>query len=156
MRGSQRVIDALNALLRLELAAINQYFAHSKMSENWGYERLAKHLRETAMEEMHDADEIIGRILFLEGAPSIQMADPVPIGSSVPEQIQLALDTERRAIAILGDGIAAAVEEGDQASREFFAGRLQEEERHVDWAETQLGLIEQLGIANYLTQQLKD
>jgi len=109
--------------------------------------------REISLEEMKDADEIIERILFLEGTPSM-VSPSVTVGATVPEQLRAALDTERRALMILHEGIATAVEAKDQASREFFAGRLLGEEGHVDWLETQLSLIDAVGEANYLAQQL--
>jgi bacterioferritin len=155
MRGSERVIEALNELLTLELTVVNQYFLHSRMCENWGYRLLAARLRDTAMEEMKDAEELIDRILFLEGVPNMQRLGPVTIGETVPEQLEIQLQGETRALKILADGVATAEKEGDAASREFFAGRLEEEEGHVDWLETELGLIRQVGEANYLAQQIR-
>jgi len=154
MKGSQNVLEALNGLLALELSAVNQYFLHSKMCENWGYDRLAHHLRETSLEEMKDAEEIIHRILFLEGMPAMHHIG-VTTGASVAEQLRADLETENQAIKLLHAGIAAALAEGDQASREFFASRLPEEETHADWLETQLALIDQIGEGNYLAQQLR-
>jgi bacterioferritin len=156
MQGNQRVIDALNELLTLELTVVNQYFVHSKMCENWGYVRLAAKQREIALDEMRDAEGIIDRILFLDGVPNMQRLGSVTVGETVPEQFRIALDGEHRAMELLRGGIAVALEEGDEASREFFAGRLLEEEGHVDFAETQLALVDQLGEANYLAQQLTD
>jgi bacterioferritin len=155
MRGSERVVESLNELLTLELTIINQYFLHSRMCQSWGYRHLAGRLRETAMEEMSDAEEIIDRILFLEGVPNMQRLGPVTIGETVPEQLQLQLDGERRALELLAEGVTIADGEGDRASQEFFAARLQEEERHVDWLETELALIRQVGEANYLAQQIR-
>jgi bacterioferritin len=155
VQGSEGVIEALNKLLALQLAAVNQYFAHSKMCENWGFDRLARHLRETSLEEMKDAEEIIHRILFLEGAPQMEQLD-VSVGGDVATLLRADLDTETRAIRLLHDGISAALDDDDQASREFFALRLPEEEGHADWLETQLSLIDELGQANYLAQQLRD
>ncbi len=155
MRGSERVIEALNELLTLELTIINQYFLHSRMCEAWGYRLLAARLRHTAMEEMKDAEEIIDRILFLEGVPNMQRLGPVTVGETVPEQLELQLEGERRALQLLAEGAATAEQEGDAASREFFAGRLEEEERHVDWLETELALIRQVGETNYLAQQIR-
>jgi bacterioferritin len=155
MRGSERVVESLNELLTLELTIINQYFLHSRMCQNWGYRHLAARLRETAMEEMNDAEEIIDRILFLEGVPNMQRLGPVTIGETVPEQLQLQLDGEQRALELLAEGVTVADGEGDRASREFFAARLQEEERHLDWLETELALIRQVGEANYLAQQIR-
>jgi len=154
MKGSQKVLQALNQLLALELAAVNQYFVHAKMCENWGYERLAGHFRATSLEEMKDAEEIIQRILFLEGMPAMAQL-PVIAGAGVAEQLRADLETETRAIKLLHDGIAASLEDGDQASREFFASRLPEEEGHADWLETQLALIDQIGESNYLAQQIR-
>lgn len=156
VQGNQRVIEALNELLTLELTVVNQYFVHSKMCDSWGYKRVAARQREIAMDEMRDAEEIIDRILFLDGLPNMQRLEPVLVGETVAEQLRIALEAELRAIEILGRGIDASREAGDNASREFFAGRLLEEEGHVDYAETQLGLIERLGEASYLAQQLGD
>ena len=154
MQGNPRVIEALNDVLTAELTAINQYFIHHKMCDNWGYERLSKKKREESIEEMKHADRVIERILFLDGVPNMQRLGSVTVGETVPEQFRIALEGEHRALELLRGGISIALEEGDEASREFFAGRLLEEEGHVDFAETQLGLIEQLGEANYLAQQL--
>jgi bacterioferritin len=154
MKGNDRVIEVLNELLTFELTAINQYFLHSRMCDNWGYDRLSARLREISREEMDDAEEIIDRILFLEGVPNMQRLEPVRIGETVSEQLRLQAESEQRALSILGQGVAAADEAGDRASREFFAARLQEEEGHLDWLETQLGLIDQIGEGNYLTQQI--
>ena len=156
MKGHGRVIEKLNDLLTLELTVINQYFLHAKMCENWGYRRLAKRLRDVAFEEMKDAERIIDRILFFEGVPNMQRLGAVTVGESVPEQLQIQLEAERQALKILADGIKVSLEEGDEASREFFAGSLLEEEEHADWLETELSLIDQVGEANYLAQQIHD
>jgi bacterioferritin len=155
MQASQQVIDALNELLTLELTVINQYFVHAKMCENWGYPPLASKAREIAMEEMHDAEAIIERILFLDGVPNVQRLNPVSVGETVTEQFRIALAAEQQALQLLHAGIRTCEEAGDQATREFFAGRLLEEEEHVDHAETQLGLIERLGEDAYLAQQIR-
>jgi bacterioferritin len=154
MKGNEKVIGALNELLTLELTVINQYFLHSKMCEDWGYARLAARLRAVSREEMDDAEEIIDRILLLEGIPNMQRLGAVTIGESVPEQLRLQLEAERRALELLGKGITVSDEAGDPASREFFAARLQEEENHVNWLETQLNLLERVGEANYLAQHI--
>ncbi|HUF59112.1 MAG TPA: bacterioferritin [Actinomycetota bacterium] len=156
MKGNRRVTEALNELLTLEMTVINQYFLHSKMCESWGYRRLAKRLRDVAFEEMKDAERIIDRILLLEGVPNMQRLGAVSIGESVPEQLQIQLDGERQALKLLADGIKVSLEEGDDASREFFAGSLLDEEEHADWLETELSLIGQVGEANYLAQQIND
>lgn len=154
MKGNEGVIGRLNDLLSLELSAINQYLAHSKMCQNWGYERLAERFRQISLEEMKDAEEIIERILFLDGRPRMEQPSGVTIGATVPEQLRSALETERQALKLLRQGIATALDVDDQATREFLAGRLPDEEGHVDWLETQLSLIESIGEANYLAQQL--
>jgi bacterioferritin len=154
VKGSDRIVEALNELLTLELTVVNQYFLHSRMCESWGYRRLAKRFRDVAFEEMKDAERIIDRVLLLEGVPNMQRLGPVTIGETVPEQLRIGLEGERRALQILSDGIKVSVEEGDDASREFFAGSLLEEEEHADWLETELSLIDQVGEANYLAQQI--
>jgi bacterioferritin len=156
MKGSGRIIDALNELLTLELTVVNQYFLHSRMCENWGLRRLAKRLREVAIEEMKDAERIIDRVLFLEGVPNVQRLGAVTIGESVPEQLHIQLEGEGQALKLLADGIAVALAEGDEASREFFAASLLEEEAHADWLETELSLIDRVGEAQYLAQQIHD
>jgi bacterioferritin len=156
MQGNARVIDALNDLLTLELTVINQYFLHSKMCENWGYERLAKRLREVSLDEMKDAERIVDRILLLDGIPNMQRLGAVTIGETVPEQLRIQLEGELQALKILAQGITVSLEVGDEASREFFAGSLLEEEQHADWLETELSLIAQVGEANYLAQQIRD
>jgi bacterioferritin len=155
MKGNDRVIEALNELLALQLTAINQYFLHSKMCEDWGYARLAARFREVSREEMDDAEEIIARILLLEGVPNMQRLGPITIGETVPEQLRLELETEKRALELLASGIAVADDAGDQASRGFFAARLHEEEEHASWLEAQLFLLEKVGEKNYLAQQIR-
>lgn len=117
---------------------------------------MAKRFRDISLEEMRDAEELIDRILFLEGVPDMRQPERVTIGKTVTEQYRAALESERRAIELLGAGVAAALDAGDQASREFFGGRLPEEEAHVDWLETQLSLVEEIGEPNYLAQQLRE
>jgi bacterioferritin len=155
MKGNDRVIEDLNELLTLQLTAINQYFLHSKMCEDWGYARLAARFRDLSREEMDDAEEIISRILLLEGVPNMQRLGPVTIGETVPEQLRLQLETEKRALELLTAGIATSDQAGDPASREFFAARLQEEEEHAGWLEAQLFLLEKVGEENYLAQQIR-
>ena len=156
MRGDQQIIDLLNEVLTAELTAVNQYFLHAKMCENWGYRRLAAHVRHESIDEMKHADMLTDRILFLEGMPNFQRLFPLHIGEDVPEQFQSDLDLEYTAIARLNAGIAKAVELGDNGTRELLAGILVEEEHHADWLETQLETIRQIGVANYLAQQLHD
>lgn len=154
MRGNERVVELLNELLTLELTAVNQYMVHKKMCEDWGYGKLAEKIKELAFDEMRDAEEIIARVLFLEGVPNVQRLGTVRVGENVTEQLELMRETEMAVLEFLGRAVAACIEEGDQASREFFAESLPEEEGHVDWLETQLEAIRQVGEENYLSQQL--
>jgi bacterioferritin len=156
MRGDQRVIDALNELLTLELTVVNQYFVHSRMCANWGYARLEAKFRAAAMSEMKDAEEIIDRILFFDGVPNVQRLGTVALGETVPEQLRLTLDAERAAVGLIANCLKVSDEVGDEATREFLAPHLPEEEAHIDWVEAQLTLIEQVGEANYLAQQIRE
>ena len=155
MRGHERVITLLNDVLTAELTAINQYFIHARMCENWGYERLWKKLREESIGEMRDADRLIARILYLEGVPNVQRIGKVNVGQTVPEQLALDLEVERDAIRRLNDGIELARSLGDNGSRELLEDILKGEEEHANWIEAQLNLIAQMGEANYLAQQIK-
>jgi len=156
MQGNPRVVEALNDVLTAELTAVNQYFAHSKMCENWGYARLAKHHRDESIGEMKDADEVIERILYLEGVPNMQRLGTVGVGETVPEQLRLDLELEREAITRLNRAIALCVDEGDNGSRELLEEILEGEEEHADWLETQLHLLAEIGEAHYLAQQVHD
>lgn len=154
MKGNQDVINALNEVLAAELVAINQYFMHAKMCENWGYLTLAKFNRTESIDEMRHAESLVQRILFLEGLPNLQRLDKLSIGQTVPEQLKADLDLEYKAIARLSSGITLCREKGDNASEEILRGILVAEEAHVDFLETQLGLIDKLGEALYLSRQL--
>jgi len=155
MKGHDQVINALNDVLTAELTAINQYFIHARMCENWGYERLWKKLREESIGEMRDADRLIERILYLEGVPNVQRLGKINVGQTVPEQLNLDLEVERGAIQRLNDGIELARSHGDNGSRELLEDILKGEEDHANWIEAQLNLIAQMGEANYLAQQIK-
>ena len=155
MRGHEQVITTLNDVLTAELTAINQYFIHARMCENWGYERLWKKLREESIGEMKDADRLIERILYLEGLPNLQRLGKVNVGQTVQEQLRLDLEVERTAILRLNDGIEQARSLGDNGTRELFEDILKGEEDHANWIEAQLNLIAQMGEANYLAQQIK-
>jgi bacterioferritin len=146
----------LNQHLTLELTAINQYFLNARMCENWGYERLAKRHRQISMEEMRDTEELIDRILYLDGHPNLQRLGTVRIGETAVEQISLAIDLEHTAVRDLNGYIAICAEVGDQGTREFLARMISEEEEHVDYWETQLTTIEQIGEAHYLAQQVRE
>ena len=156
MRGHERIVSALNDILTAELTAINQYFIHARMCENWGYERLSKKVREESIGEMKHADTLIERILYLEGVPNLQKLGKVNVGQTVPEQLQLDLEVETAAIKALNDGIELCRSLGDNGSRELLEGILEAEEDHANWIETQLTLIGQIGEAHYLAQQVRD
>ena len=154
MQGNPRIIETLNDVLTAELTAINQYFIHAKMCGNWGYDRLAEHIRDESIDEMKHADSLIERILFLEGVPNMQRLYPVRVGETVKEQFELDLQTERESIKRLNDGLATCVGVGDNGTRELLAHILVDEEEHADWLETQLEAVRQIGVENYLTEQL--
>jgi bacterioferritin len=155
MKGNDQILQLLNDLLTNELTAINQYFVHAKMCENWGYERLAHKIRDESIDEMKHADQIISRILFLEGVPNLQKLNKLRVGETVKEQLESDLQLEYAAIAYLNQGIATARTIGDNATEDLFTRILVSEEEHTDWLETQLELIRQVGEQNYLTQQIK-
>jgi bacterioferritin len=155
MKGNEEVLMLLNQLLTNELTAINQYFIHAKMLENWGYERLGAKLREESIDEMKHADIVIGRILFLEGVPNLQRYHKLKVGETVKEQLESDLQLEYAAIAFLNQGIAAARAAADNATEDMMTKILVSEEEHTDWIETQLELIRQVGEQNYLAQQIK-
>jgi bacterioferritin len=156
MKGEAQIIDALNELLTAELTAINQYFIHAKMLKNWGFHRLADHKRKESIEEMRHADEVIDRILYLEGTPNMQRLFPVRVGEDPVEMHQLDLAVEVEAVARLNRFIALATQAADGGSRALFEKILKEEEEAVDYLETQLGLVKTLGKELYLSQMLHD
>ena len=156
MQGNPEIIELLNDVLTAELTAINEYFVDAKMFQNWGYERLAKRFRDESIDEMKDADELIERILYLDGVPNLQRLGTVRVGETPLEKFQLALQLEAEAITRLNTGIAKCVELGDNGSRELLEGILEGEEDHADWLESQLELIRQIGDAAYLSQQIHD
>ncbi|MGH7896001.1 MAG: bacterioferritin [Candidatus Binatia bacterium] len=154
MKGHKKVVDALNDVLSAELVGINQYFLHAKMCKNWGFLRIAEVDHTESIDEMKHASALVERILFLEGVPNLQKLGRVRIGQSIPEQLKLDLDLEVDAVARLNEAIALCVAEADNASRELLEGILTSEEEHLDWLETQVGLIKQLGEKTYLAEQL--
>lgn len=154
MQGRPEIIELLNDVLTAELTAINQYFGHAKMQSNWGYRRLAEHAREESIDEMRHADEVIERILYLEGMPNLQRLGPVRLGEDPVEQLRLDLDLERDALERFNNGITLAASVADNGTRELLEDMLTSEEKHVDWLETQLGLVEKLGEQLYLAEQL--
>ena len=153
MKGDKKVIEYLNHALKLELTAINQYFLHSRMALDWGYDKLAEKLKEESIEEMRHADEIIQRILFLEGLPNLQELDGLMIGQTVKEIHQCDLKGELRALDLYREAHYYCHDIKDIPSRDLFAKLVGDEEEHVDWLEAQLTLIEQMGESNYLQSQ---
>ena len=156
MKGKKQVIDVLSQVLRKELTGINQYYLHAKMCENWGYKRLRKIIREESVEEMKHADRIIERILFLEGTPNVSAYDKITIGATVKQQLENDLALEMAALTVLRPGIKTCLETSDDSSRELLEHILVDEEKHVDWIESQLHQIEEVGYQNYLAQQINE
>jgi len=154
MQGDHAIIEMLNEVLTAELTAINQYFIHAKMCENWGFDRLAEKIRNESIDEMKDAEALIERILYLDGVPNLQRLGPVMVGETVPEQFDLDLAVEVAAVDRYNRGIALAVDKGDNGTRELFERRLVGEESHADWLESQIELIRQVGVENYLATQI--
>ena len=154
MKGDAKVIELLNKALYNELTAINQYFLHAKMLKNWGLKELADHEYHESIDEMKHADKLSDRILFLDGLPNFQALGKLRIGENPRELLQCDLALELEALPALRDGIAHCESVGDYTSRQLFADILDSEEEHIDWIETQLSLIERIGEANYLAQQL--
>jgi bacterioferritin len=154
MKGNQGIIDTLNDLLSDELTAINQYMVHSEMADDWMYGRLHEAVEKRAIDEMRHAESLIGRILYLEGRPVVSNLKGIHIGAEVPEQIENDLAAEHGAIRAYNEGIALAREVGDNGTRELLESILKDEEDHTDWLEAQLDQIKQMGIENYLTEQI--
>ncbi len=154
MRGDPEVIEVLNDVLTAELTAINQYFIHHKMCENWGYEKLSKKKYEESIGEMKDADAIIERILYLDGTPNMQRLSPVRVGEDAIEQHKLDLAVETEAIERLNKGIALCREKGDNGTRELLENVLKGEEAGADWLEAQLHLVDEIGKERYLADQI--
>jgi bacterioferritin len=156
VKGDPNVIEMLNAVLTSELTAINQYFIHHKMCENWGYKRLSSKKRSESLDEMKHADRVIERILFLDGTPNMQRLSPVRVGEDPIEQHKLDLELELDAVDRLNKGIALAAEKRDNGTRELLESILEEEEDGIDWLEAQLHIVKQIGSERYLSEQLRD
>ena len=154
MQGDPQIIEALNEVLTSELTAINQYFIHHKMCENWGYSKLSAKSREEAIEEMQHADKLIERILYLDGIPNMQRLSPVRVGETVPEQHQVDLELEQDAVKRLNAGVQLCRDKGDNGSRELLETILVDEEEHLDWLEARIDMIAKVGIENYLAQHI--
>ena len=154
MQGDAGIIEVMNDVLTSELTAINQYFIHHKMCENWGYARLSAKKREESIEEMRHADELIERILFFDGVPNMQRMNPVRVGENPIEQHELDLALELEAVKRLNEGVALARERGDNGTRELLERILREEEESIDWHEAQLHLVEEVGRERYLAEMI--
>jgi len=154
MKGNPKVIAALNDLLADELSAINQYMVHSEMCDNWGYEKLHKSVEKRAIDEMKHAEKLIGRILFLEGKPVVTRLKDIRIGPDVGAQMHNDWDAEAGAIKAYNAGIRLCVDAGDNGTREILESILKDEEAHIDWLEAQQDQMKQMGVQNYLVEQV--
>ncbi len=156
MKGKPEVLKSLQNMLEEELGALNQYFLHSEMCENWGYGLLSKRVKKLSINEMKHAEELIERLLFLEGAPNLSELPKLNVGKDVKQQLENDLALELGAVTDYNEAIATCRKAGDNGTADFLKGILADEEGHVDFFEEQLGLIEQLGMQNYLAQQLEE
>jgi bacterioferritin len=156
MKGKPEVLKALQEMLEEELGALNQYFLHSEMCENWGYGLLSKRVKKLSITEMKHAEELIERMLFLEGAPNLSELPKLNIGKDVKQQLVNDLELELGAVTSYNEAIATCRKAGDNGTADFLKGILADEEGHVDFFEEQLGLIGQIGMQNYLAQQLEE
>jgi bacterioferritin len=156
MKGDPKIIEALNDILTGELTAINQYFLHARMCKDWGYDKIAKKVYHESIDEMKHAEKLMDRVLFLEGIPNVQRLLKINIGETVKEQFESDLKLEYEAVGKLRVAIQVAFDVKDHTTRELFEKILEDEENHVDWLETQLTLIDQIGYPNYLAQQVHE
>lgn len=155
MKAKEGVIELLNKILTADLTSINQYFVHGKMCENWGYERLHEKVRERSFDEMKDAEELIDHILYLEGVPNMQRLGTVHVGETVPEQLKADLQAEREMVKLLTEATSHCAKVGDYTTRHMLEDMVKDSDRHIDWIETQLETIKQVGLENYLGHQIK-
>ncbi len=156
MKGNPKVIAALNEALKEELTAINQYFLHAEMCENWHYDKLGDYMKKQSIDEMKHAEALIERILFLDGSPNLTELMKLTVGRNVKEQIESDLKLELEAVVMYNRSIQIARDEGDDASRELFARLLKDEEEHVDWLEAQIYQMGEIGYERYLSQQIRE
>jgi bacterioferritin len=155
MKAKEGVIELLNKILTADLTAINQYFLHAKMCENWGYERLHHKVKERSFDEMKDADELIEHVLYLEGVPNVQRLGTVHVGETVPEQFKTDLQAEKEMLMLLSEGIAHCAKVGDYTTRHMLEDMAEDVDEHIDWIETQMETVKQVGLENYLSEQIK-
>ena len=155
MKGNDEIIQVLQEVLSAELTAVNQYFIHARMNENWGYKKLAAYIRKESIEEMQHAQQVIDRILYFDGAPNMHKYMKINVGKTVPEQFRKDLEVEYQAVSRLNKGIEVARALGDNGTRALLETILKEEEEHVDWLEAQLGIIKEIGVENYLARQME-
>jgi len=155
MKGNDEVVEVLQDVLCAELTAINQYFIHARMNENWGYKKLAAYIQKESIEEMRHAQEVIDRILYFDGVPNMQKYMKINVGKTVPEQFKLDVAVEYDAVARLNKGIELTRAQGDNGTRALLETILKDEEEHIDWLEAQLGMVEEIGAQNYLAQQME-
>ena len=156
MQGKPKVIAALNEALKEELTAINQYFLHAEMCENWRYSKLGDYIKKQSIDEMKHAEELIERILFLDATPNMTELMKLTVGRNVKEQMESDLKLEIDAVAMYNRAVQTARDEGDNASRELFERLLKDEEEHVDWLEAQVHQMQELGYERYLSQQIRE
>jgi len=156
MKGDAEVIEVLNGVLSAELTGVNQYFIHAMMCANWRYKKLAEHTRKESIEEMQHAQQVIERILYFDGVPNMQRYLKVNVGQSVPEQHEFDLALEKEAVVRLNHGVELCRTKGDNGSRALLEKLLRDEEEHVDWLEAQLQQIKDMGVQNYLAQQVDE
>ena len=156
MKAKKGVVDFLNKVLTNELTAINQYFLHGEMCGNWGYDQLHKEMKKHAIDEMKHAEQIIEHILYLEGFPNLQRLGTLKIGETVPEQFKSDLNLEREAVKLLAEAIAHCTSVGDFTTRVKLEGIITSEEEHIDWIETQMDTIKQVGVEIYLSQHMHE
>jgi len=154
MKGNDKVIETLNVQLADELTAVNQYMVHSEMCSNWGYERLHKAIEKRAIDEMRHAEKLIGRIIFLEGMPIVSNLNKITIGPDVQTQLKNDWNAEAGAVKTYNDAIRLAVQVGDNGTRELLDSILKDEEDHIDWLEAQIDQVAQMGLQNYLVENV--
>jgi bacterioferritin len=156
MKAKEGVINILNEILTVDLLAINQYFVHAKMCEHWGYERLHQKVRERSIDEMKDADTLIGHIFYLEGIPKVRHKTIVHLGETVPQQLQFDLKSEQDMLTLLNEGVLHCTKVADFTTRHMLEDMAKDVDAHINWIETQMDTIKQAGLENYLAEQTKN